>query len=362
MKAKLNTSLIHLSSLLYFLMLVIGLFMHPRGPIWLNIILVITFGIVYSLMIICNPILNTYVLYSCFLVYCMLTISFVYSMAPEVSLFFFYSAFFIPFIVKEKFQKWFILTMLIAMCGCLAVTLIFYNFSHLFTLILFYVVIVMILIGNKRMVKNRKLKQELEQKNQHINVLIAEQERNRIGQDLHDTLGHVFASLSLKSELAMKLIDQDKDKAKEEIAAVNQLSKEALHKVRNIINDLKVQSFEEEVQGMEMLLENANFEFYFTHKEKARVLSPSKQSILAMILREALNNVIKHSGATKVCCSLEDNQETITLTVHDNGRGLDSGITLHSIEQRVNRVNGTLKVTNDKGLKVQITVPRGERL
>ena len=81
-----------------------------------------------------------------------------------------------------------------------------------------------------------------------------------------------------------------------------------------------------------------------------------------MILREALNNVIKHSGATKVCCSLEEDQETITLTVHDNGRGLDSGTTLHSIEQRVARVNGTLKVTNDKGLKVQITVPRGERL
>lgn len=343
-------------------MLVIGLFMHPRGPMWLNIILVIMFGLVYSLMIVCNPILNTYVLYSCFLIYCILTISFVYSMTPEVSLFFFYSAFFIPFIVQERFQKWFILTMLLAMSGCLTVTLIFYNFSHFFTLILFYAVIVMILIGNKRMVKNRKLKQELDEKNRHINVLIAEQERNRIGQDLHDTLGHVFASLSLKSELAMKLIDQDTDKAKKEMETVNQLSKEALHKVRNIINDLKVQSFEEEVQGMEALLENANFEFHFTHKEKARVLSPSKQSILAMILREALNNVIKHSGATKVCCSLEEDQETITLTVHDNGRGLESNTNLYSIEQRVTRVNGALKVTNDKGLKVQITVPRGDQL
>lgn len=362
MNAKLNTSLIHLSSLLYFLMLVIGLFMHPRGPMWLNIILVITFGIVYSLMIICNPILKTYVLYSCFLVYCMLTMSFVYTMSPEVSLFFFYSAFFIPFIVKEKFQKWFILTMLIAMCGCLAVTLIFYNSSHLFTLILFYVVIVMILIGNKRMVKNRMLKQELEQKNQHINVLIAEQERNRIGQDLHDTLGHVFASLSLKSELAMKLIDQDTDKAKEEMATVNRLSKEALHKVRNIINDLKVQSFEEEVQGMKMLLESANFEFHFNNREKARVLSPSKQSILAMILREAVNNVIKHSEATKVYCSLAEEQEAVTLTVHDNGCGLENDTALQSIEQRVTRVNGTLEVTNEEGLKIEITVPRGEQL
>ena len=44
--------------------------------------------------------------------------------------------------------------------------------------------------------------------------MIAEQERNRIGQDLHDTLGHVFASLSVKSELAAKLIDKDPIAAK----------------------------------------------------------------------------------------------------------------------------------------------------
>ena len=54
-------------------------------------------------------------------------------------------------------------------------------------------------------------------KNQYINILIAEQERNRIGQDLHDTLGHVFASLSVKSELAAKLIDKDPQAAKKEI-------------------------------------------------------------------------------------------------------------------------------------------------
>ena len=51
--------------------------------------------------------------------------------------------------------------------------------------------------------------------------MIAEQERNRIGQDLHDTLGHVFASLSVKSELAAKLIDKDPIAAKKEILNIN---------------------------------------------------------------------------------------------------------------------------------------------
>ena len=62
-------------------------------------------------------------------------------------------------------------------------------------------------------------------KNRYINTLITEQERHRIGQDLHDTLGHVFASLSLKSELAYKIIDSDTENAKAELLAINKLSR-----------------------------------------------------------------------------------------------------------------------------------------
>ena len=97
-------------------------------------------------------------------------------------------------------------------------------------------------------------------------MLIAEQERNRIGQDLHDTLGHVFASLTLKSELAAKLIDTDKESAKKEMMAINQLSRETLNKVRSIVDDLKVQSFEEEVSSVETILRDANLKFIFKIK------------------------------------------------------------------------------------------------
>ena len=66
---------------------------------------------------------------------------------------------------------------------------------------------------------------EIEEKNRYINTLITEQERHRIGQDLHDTLGHVFTSLSLKSELAYKIIDSDTENAKAELLAINKLSR-----------------------------------------------------------------------------------------------------------------------------------------
>ena len=78
---------------------------------------------------------------------------------------------------------------------------------------------------NNQVRKDRRVRKELE-KNKYINVLIAEQERNRIGQDLHDTLGHVFASLTLKSELATKLLDTDKEAARNEMRAINELSRD----------------------------------------------------------------------------------------------------------------------------------------
>ncbi len=137
-------------------------------------------------------------------------------------------------------------------------------------------------------------------KNRHINTLIAEQERHRIGQDLHDTLGHVFASLSLKSELAYKLIDTDVEKVKAELLAINKLSRESLNKVREIIDDVKLPSFIEEIDSIRKVLKDADIDFTFENKELAQVLSPTKQSMLVMITREAINNVIKHANASKV--------------------------------------------------------------
>ena len=91
---------------------------------------------------------------------------------------------------------------------------LFCNSNFFVLIIVFYLVILIVTLGNFKAREDRKVREELEEKNKYINVLIAEQERNRIGQDLHDTLGHIFASLTLKSELAEKLIDKDVEAAK----------------------------------------------------------------------------------------------------------------------------------------------------
>lgn len=219
-------------------------------------------------------------------------------------------------------------------------------------------------VGNIYALEERKMKEKLTEQNKYINILIAEQERSRIGQDLHDTLGHVFASLTLKSELAMKLINQQPTKARDEIESINELSKDTLKKVRNIIENLQTPSFLEEVKAVSTILKDAQIDFAFSNTQIVASLNPAKQALVSMILKEAINNIIKHTNATEVKINLSDYQNCIILTIQDNGIGMNNKDKekLGSIRSRVNYLNGELNIENHNGTKLTICVPRGEMM
>ena len=73
-----------------------------------------------------------------------------------------------------------------------------------------------------------------------LNLFLAENKRNRIGRDLHDSLGHTFAMLSLKTELAQQLLKMSQyEQAGKELAEVHDISKQSMADVRRIIDNLK---------------------------------------------------------------------------------------------------------------------------
>ncbi|PTF01632.1 sensor histidine kinase [Staphylococcus devriesei] len=349
-----------ISTLIYLIFPVIGIFGEKRGPEFLYITVLTIFTISYLLMVLVYNKLATNILYALLVLHYLGIIYFVYSVNPMISLFFFFSAFALPFTFDVTLKSKEFITFIITMTICFLVSYYLYESTIAFSILIFYFVILTVTLGNFKTKNDRKIKKELEEKNKYINVLIAEQERNRIAQDLHDTLGHVFASISLKSELAIKLIDSNPETAKQEIININDISKETLNKVRNIIENLKVQNFEEEVKSIENILKDANIAFEFKNKKGANSLNPAKQSLLAMILREAVNNVIKHAHASSVKGEIEYHTQGIKLTISDNGVGIKepTSTTLKSINDRVKLLNGTLKVTSNKGMTLNITIPR----
>ena len=193
-----------------------------------------------------------------------------------------------------------------------------------------------------RMRQERKM----EEANRTINILSAENERNRIGRDLHDTLGHTFAMMSLKTELALKQMDKEQyDAARKNLEELNQISRDSMYEVREIVNKLKYRTVAEELLELERLFDLSDIVLTVDSSLDLESLSPVSQSTLSMVLRELANNVIKHSQADS-CQIRLSRDHGIVLEFEDDGCGFKevTGQELHSIRERLSLVDGDLEI------------------
>ena len=193
-----------------------------------------------------------------------------------------------------------------------------------------------------------RIRQErkMEEQNRTINILSAENERNRIGRDLHDTLGHTFAMMSLKTELALKQMDKEQyDAARKNLEELNQISRDSMYEVREIVNKLKYRTVAEELLELERLFDLSDIVLAVDSSLDLDSLSPVTQSTLSMVLRELANNVIKHSQADSCQIRLSRNLGII-LEFEDDGCGFKevTGQELHSIRERLSLVDGDLEI------------------
>lgn len=351
------------ASFIYLLFPIIALFYQDiKGSRVVAVLVIAGFIINYVFLILSDVYRSKVKRVIVWMVYLIGVIYFCWAMGSTFIMFFFFGSYVLPFVFETTVKSLESILFYIALIIATSLSLYLVPKALPVVMVLILVVIIMLFI-NFRFIENKKVKAQMKEKNRHINLLIAEQERQRIGQDLHDTLGHVFASLSIKSELASKLIDQNPEKAKEEMLAVNQLSKEALNKVRSIVEHLKFQDFEEEVKSVDQLLKQADITFDFEGQSTARTLNKGQQSILAMLLREAINNIIKHAHATKVTGTLKEAQHIITLVISDNGIGMsEPETTLNSIRERATLLDGKVTIESKQGVTLTIQIPRGDKL
>ena len=193
-----------------------------------------------------------------------------------------------------------------------------------------------------------RIRQErkMEEANRTINILSAENERNRIGRDLHDTLGHTFAMMSLKTELALKQMDKEQyEAARKNLEELNQISRDSMYEVREIVNKLKYRTVAEELLELERLFDLSDIVLTVDSSLDLDSLSPVSQSTLSKVLRELANNVIKHSQADSCQIRLSRNRGII-LEFEDDGCGFKevTGQELHSIRERLSLVDGDLEI------------------
>ena len=183
-------------------------------------------------------------------------------------------------------------------------------------------------------------------------------ERERIARDLHDVLGHTLSLITLKSELAGKLVERDPERAGREIREVERISREALREVRTAIAGYRSEGLQAEMGRARLALESAGVRLeYFAQPVE---LDPARETVVALALREAVTNVIRHSGARTCRITLEQMGEETRLEVYDDGRGgsAPEGIGLASMRERVEGLGGRLERHAETGTSLRITLPR----
>lgn len=195
------------------------------------------------------------------------------------------------------------------------------------------------------------LKEAQAKQNAQINLLLAENERSRIGQDLHDSLGHTFAMLSVKTDLALQLFQMEAyPQVEKELREIHQISKDSMNEVRTIVENLKSRTLASELETVKKMLEIAGIEVQVdNHLDKAS-LTQDMESTAAMILLELATNIIKHAKASKAYLRLERTEKELILTVRDDGCGFTSikGNELHTVRDRVLPFSGEVKVISQK--------------
>lgn len=183
-------------------------------------------------------------------------------------------------------------------------------------------------------------------------------ERERIARDLHDLLGHTLSVITLKAELAGKLIQRDPERASREIQEVERISREALREVRTAVAGYRSEGFPAELVRAQLALETAGVKLeYFTQPVD---LGPAEETVLALTLKEAVTNIIRHAGAGICQISLEEVDGEIRLEVRDDGRGGTApfGIGLSAMRERVEGLGGRMERQGEGGTTLTVSLPR----
>jgi len=187
-------------------------------------------------------------------------------------------------------------------------------------------------------------------------------ERERIARDLHDLLGHTLTVITRKAELARRLADKDPARAAVEIGEVEQVAREALKEVRSAVSGFRQTDFSTELAQARVTLQSALI--HFEAETDAIDIDPATEQVLALALREATTNVLRHSEADSCRVRLERLDDRVRLTVRDNGKGTAEshdegreGMGLIGMRERVTALGGDFKVDTQGGTSVTITLP-----
>jgi two-component system sensor histidine kinase DesK len=209
----------------------------------------------------------------------------------------------------------------------------------------------------------RESRQQLLRKQEEVEHMARIAERERISRDLHDLLGHSLSLIALKAELAGKLAGRDAEACRREIGDIETSARKALSEVRAAVTGYRQSGLDGALASARASLAAANVEL---REEVQRFpLAPASEHVLALALREAVTNVVRHAGASRCTLGLALERDTAVLRVADDGAALRAegevraGNGLTGMRERAATLGGKLAISVGAGLALELRVPAG---
>lgn len=206
---------------------------------------------------------------------------------------------------------------------------------------------------------NQERDHELRLSHDEVRRLAATAERERIGRDLHDLLGHTLSLITLKLELSRKLFDRDSAAARRELEEAECVARHALAEVRSAVTGIRATDLAAELASARLLLESSSVHLDYDLPPPG--LSPDIERGLSLVLREAATNIARHAHAGTAQVRFTRDGSQLQVLVADDGRGGigDDGNGLGGMRERVAKLGGTLAIESPRGhgTRLQLRVP-----
>ena len=212
-----------------------------------------------------------------------------------------------------------------------------------------------VLFGFGAMERKETLYQLNEMKHaESMKTLSAIAERERIGRDLHDVAGHALSSISLKAQLADKLLDKNEIAlAQQEVKMLAKLSQELLSDIRHAVSDIKHLTLSDEIAKDVALLRENSFDVVDNVADGLeRHITSLEESQLALIFKELTTNSLRHSVGKQVTISIDVKDRTLVMSYQDHGAATDKhgvveGNGLTGIRERASSIGATVNFSSE---------------
>ncbi|TYQ16355.1 UNVERIFIED_CONTAM: signal transduction histidine kinase [Acetivibrio alkalicellulosi] len=219
--------------------------------------------------------------------------------------------------------------------------------------------------------ENRKYSYELEDTKRKLEIYVKMverysqlEERDRISQELHDTIGHKLVSILIQLEATIKINNIDNQKGKDMLYSVRDNLRNCTELLRKVVKNMKPQEISYKIQSIKNMLDDfekttgikIDFKIIGNYQE----LYPSAQLVIYKNIQESITNSARHGQASHIYITLSFSENNVLLVIKDNGKGclkITKGMGLTGMEERVKVIGGKMEIKSIGNFEIKTVIP-----